>query len=698
MADHDDRQGREKQLRQLAEELLDYYPAGRLETPDSVLELVEELKVRQIEFEMQNAELKRAQQELNAVFNEYLDLYDFAPCAYLTLNSSGLLTRINLTGANLFGVDRYLLKFTPFNRLIHKGSQDAYWAALRLAGRTGSGQSVELECIRQDKSLFWVQAQIQVDLNEAWEVMQWRLTLLDITERVKASKTLIRSERHFRLLFEHTPLPCQSLDEKGRLLEVNRKWLDTMGYPKKDVIGTWFGNYVDPGLLAQFQQQFALLPKEGVLDSVELTLIKRSGERIVVYFNASAQFDEDGGFHCAHGVFTDITEHRNLEAQLLQAQKMQAVGTLAGGVAHNFNNVLMGISGRATLLMMDKDSSHADLKHLKGIEEDVRRAAELTNDLLGYAREGKNQVELIDLNELIPYANEMFSHTNKKIVFNETYKKGLWTVSVDPGQLRQVLMNLYLNAGQAMPDGGEISIQTDNCRLSDDHQLPFRVVPGRYVKISVADTGVGMDEITRQKIFEPFFTTQEVGKGTGLGLASVYGIVKNHGGFITVSSEPGQGSRFDIYLPASRTEAPSRAEAKVEQQIVQYGQGTLLLVDDEDHVLEVTRKLLEGLGYTVLGAGSGQAALDVYQRHSSGIDLVILDMIMPGMGGKKIYNRLKEMDPGVKVLLSSGYYDTEEVQAVLDLGCNSFIQKPFDWEELSQKVKEAIRAGKSETR
>ncbi|MFW6055068.1 MAG: response regulator, partial [Thermodesulfobacteriota bacterium] len=301
--------------------------------------------------------------------------------------------------------------------------------------------------------------------------------------------------------------------------------------------------------------------------------------------------------------------------------------------------------------------------------------------------------ELVDLNELIPHENEMFRSTNRKIVFQEKYKKGLWPVRVDRGQISQVLMNLYLNAGQAMPEGGDLFVQTDNCRLDNDHHMPFKVVPGRYVRVSVIDSGVGMDELTRQKIFEPFFTTQEVGKGTGLGLASVYGIIKNHGGFITVSSELGQGTRFDIYLPASGTEPPPKRETKIEQQAVKYGRGTLLLVDDEEHVLEVTRKLLERLGYDVYVAWSGPEALDVFRRHNSEIDLVILDLIMPGMGGRKTYDCLKEIDPEVKVVLSSGYYVKEQMQDGLDLG-DGFIQKPFDWEELSKKVKEAIEGKK----
>jgi len=376
-----------------------------------------------------------------------------------------------------------------------------------------------------------------------------------------------------------------------------------------------------------------------------------------------------------------------METQLQQAQRMESLGTLAGGIAHNFNNVLMGIQGRTSFMMMDKDGSHPDFEHLKGIEEYVQNAAELTKDLLGFARGGKYESRPIDLNELIKHENLMFGRTRKEITLRGKYGKHLWAVETDQGQIRQALLNLYVNAWQAMPAGGDLYTQTENVTVDEGYVKPYEVIPGRYVKISVTDTGIGMDEATRERIFDPFFTTREMGTGTGLGLASVYGIVKNHGGFINVYSEKGEGTIFNIYLPASEKEVVE--EEKPPGEIVK-GEGTILLVDDEEMITDVGELLLGKLGYHVLTAKSGQEAIDVYGKNMGDIDLVILDMIMPGMNGGETYDRLKEIDPDIKVLLSSGYSISGQAREILDRGCNGFIQKPFSMKAISQIIKENL--------
>ncbi|GAG21264.1 unnamed protein product, partial [marine sediment metagenome] len=248
------------------------------------------------------------------------------------------------------------------------------------------------------------------------------------------------------------------------------------------------------------------------------------------------------------------TEKKRLEAQFQAAQRMEAIGTLAGGLAHDFNNILMGIQGNTSLILLHKTSTHPDYERLKGIEEGVKSGAELTRQLLGFARGGKYEVRPTNLNELIENQNHMFGRTKKEITIRGKYEDKPWTVEVDQGQIEQVLLNLYVNAWQAMPGGGDLYIETENVTLDEDYAKPFNMEPGRYVKISVTDSGVGMDEATQQRIFEPFFTTKEMGRGTGLGLASVYGIIRNHGGIISVYSEKGKGTTFEIYLPVSQRE------------------------------------------------------------------------------------------------------------------------------------------------
>ena len=386
-------------------------------------------------------------------------------------------------------------------------------------------------------------------------------------------------------------------------------------------------------------------------------------------------------------VFRDTTRLKKLEDQLHQALKMEAVGTLAGGIAHDFNNLLMAIQGHASIMLMNKDSSHPDIRHLKGIEDDIESAADLTRQLLGFARSGKYEVRPTDLNEVIKKQNRMFGRTKKEISIRGKYEKDLWSVEVDRGQFEQVLLNLYINAWQAMPGGGDLYLETENVTLDQTDVKPFSIEPGRYVKISVTDTGVGMDKETREKIFEPFFTTKEMGRGTGLGLASAYGIIKNHGGFINVYSEKGHGATFTIYLPASEKEV---IEEKKPAGETVSGTETVLFVDDEDMIIEVAEELFERLGYKVLTAGSGREAIETYEKNKERIDMVLLDMVMPDMSGGETYDKLKKINPDIKILLASGYSMNGQATEIMDRGCSGFIQKPFKMRELSQKLREIL--------
>jgi two-component system cell cycle sensor histidine kinase/response regulator CckA len=380
----------------------------------------------------------------------------------------------------------------------------------------------------------------------------------------------------------------------------------------------------------------------------------------------------------------DITEQKQLEFSLQQAKKMEAIGTLAGGIAHDFNNLLMGIQGRNSLMLLEIDPSHPHVDHLKGIEEYVQRATDLTRQLLGVARGGKYEVKPTDINQILRRSSEMFGRTRKEIHLHTTYQEDVWTVEVDRAQVEQVLLNLYVNAWQAMPQGGSLYLQTQNVVLNRAFSKPYGLSPGHYVSIAVTDTGCGMAEAVRQRVFDPFFTTKEMGRGTGLGLASAYGIVRNHGGIITVDSAEGRGTTFTLYLPA--TDRAVAVESRTSPQI-RKGTETILLVDDEKMILDVGRQMLEKVGYRVLTSQSGEEALDVYAHFRQRIDLVILDMIMPDLSGGETFNRLKGIDPEVKVLLSSGYSMEGQAKVILASGCRGFIQKPFTIHSLSQKIR-----------
>jgi PAS domain S-box-containing protein len=386
-------------------------------------------------------------------------------------------------------------------------------------------------------------------------------------------------------------------------------------------------------------------------------------------------------------VSRDITENKQLQEQLLQSQKMEAIGTLAGGIAHDFNNLMMGIQGRTSMMLLDIDKNHPHHEHLNGIEEHIKSASNLTRQLLGFARGGKYEVKPVDLNAVITEKNRMFGRMQKEIGIQEKFEPELWAVDVDQSQFEQVLLNLYINAWQAMPEKGSLLVQTQNSLVTAKVAEPHGMKPGRYVKVSVTDTGIGMDAGTRARIFEPFFTTKEIGRGTGLGLASVYGIVQSHGGFITVISDKGRGTTFHIHLPASDNPI---AVSKLPAAPLSTGKGTVLLVDDEEVIITVGSQMLRRLGFEVLTATSGNQALEVYKEHSTQVDLVILDVIMPDIGGGETFELLKTVNPAVKVLLSSGYSINGKASVILKRGCKGFLQKPFDLHTLSNKIRKIL--------
>ena len=428
------------------------------------------------------------------------------------------------------------------------------------------------------------------------------------------------------------------------------------------------------------------------VDNAEQELASADGRRLPIL--KSVKRVTIGGREKLLECFVDITdrkkgeeERKRLEAQLLQARKMEAVGTLAGGIAHDFNNLLMGIQGYTSLMMRDLHRDHPHYEQLERIEDQVRSASDLTGQLLGFARAGRYEVRPVSINEIMRRTSAMFGRTKKELTIHEDYHESLWAVEADQGQIEQVFLHLYLNAWHAMPAGGDLYLETRNVIVGEGRGALHGVPPGNYVAFSVADTGMGLDEETRKRIFDPFFTTKEMGRGTGLGLAMVYGIIKGHNGFIDVSSEPGRGTVFSLHLPASQKEVPREKPAVPE--MVQ-GSETILLVDDEPTVLMVSRKLLEAMGYTVNAVNSGQEAITFYEENKDSISLVILDMIMPGLSGTETFQRIMELNPAARVILSTGYSIDGEARKIMDMGCRGFIQKPFDIARLSTKIREVL--------
>jgi nitrogen-specific signal transduction histidine kinase len=389
-------------------------------------------------------------------------------------------------------------------------------------------------------------------------------------------------------------------------------------------------------------------------------------------------------------ILRDISEKKRVEAQLHYIERMEAIGTLAGGIAHDFNNLMMGMLGNISLTLYDIGPEDPNYKRLKTVERLIQSGSELTSKLLGYARKGKYELRPINLNKIIKESSAAFGRARKEIVISTDLAEDLLPVKADGSQIEQVLINLFINAADAMPGGGGLFLQTANVTHKEMKGKPYTPKPGKYVMIKVKDNGAGMDQKTITRIFQPFFTTKEMGLGSGLGLASAYGIIKGHGGYIDVESEKGHGSVFSIYVPVS--EALIQPDPIVSERI-EEGDETILLVDDEEMIIDVGVQFLEKLGYTVLEAKGGKEAIRIYQENKDNIDMIILDMIMPDMGGSEVYDKIKAIDPEVKVLLSSGYSVEGQATEILKRGCNSFIQKPFNLKSLSGKIREVLNKG-----
>ena len=514
----------------------------------------------------------------------------------------------------------------------------------------------------------------------------------DITERKQAEEALHESEERFRTLVEKSPLGISLIADDGVYKYINPQFTNILGYTIEDIPtgNAWFKkSFPDKEYRQKVIRKWIEDKKQinvGQARPRVFTVTCKDGAQKKIHFRPVTMENRD-----QFVIYEDVTEKSSLEHQLLQAQKYEAIGTLAGGIAHDFNNLLMGIQGRASLMSVDLGPSHSHIEHIKSIEECIRSATGLTKQLLGFARGGKYEVKPININELVRNSATMFSRTRKEINIHTKMPQSPLIVEADRGQIEQVLLNLYVNAWQAMPDGGELYLETSAVVLDDNYCIPYETKPGRYAKVSVTDTGIGMNEDTRRRIFDPFFTTKEKGRGTGLGLASAYGIIKNHGGIITVFSERNHGTTFNIYLQIS--------EKEIDQEIATdggmvKGSGTILLVDDEDMIINVGQALLERLGYQVITVKSGEEAAEVVLRIGSGIDLVILDMIMPGMDGGKTFDRIREIHPQMPVLLSSGYAVNGQATEILRKGCNGFIQKPFNIANLSQKIRNIVEAAK----
>ncbi len=523
----------------------------------------------------------------------------------------------------------------------------------------------------------------------------------EIRDRQQTETALRQSEEMYRNILDNIQEGYFELNLAGDLTFFNQALEGITGYSRQELTGLNNRAYTTPETSRNMYRVFNQLYRTGQpVQIMNHEVIRKDGEKRILELSANRVTDIAGVPVGFRGLARDVTERivaenerLKLEMQLQTAQKMEAIATLAGGIAHNFNNLMMGMQGMASLAMMELTAEHPAYKRLESIGDMVESGAKLTRDLLGFARGGQSSVQSADLNQLIDKSLSLFERTCMDVQIIRNFSADLPAVEVDRGQIEQVLLNLFVNAWHAMLENDSsvrlLTVSTAGPGDTDAASI-LNASPGRqYVSFSVTDTGCGMDPETQARIFDPFFTTKSQDmRGTGLGLASVFGIVKGHSGHIEVNSNPGEGTTFTIFLPVSET-APL-AETVLPRRTLVRGQGHILLVDDEDIVREVNQQILEAMGYTVMVADSGRQAVEIYRQHHDLIQAVILDMIMPDMNGRDTFGALKRIQPDVRVILASGYSRDEQVGRILAEGCKAFIQKPFRIEELSEILNEVL--------
>lgn len=557
----------------------------------------------------------------------------------------------------------------------------------------------------------------------AWDYLKKPFELAELIKTVKngvAQRNLIAekkfyaarleaSEKQYQYMVDNSPDLIFTLDENFCFSFANQLFEKHLGYSPQELKGRPFDQILHEDDCSKLSRLFKPggLPVPEMSPGCDISLnlrFKKAGVKENIYdpYSCFAFIEMKASvlvmpgiepardFKGIHAVARDVTDRIRLEDQLRQAQKMEAIGTLASGIAHDFNNVLMGIQGYASLVKSQFESESDEYKRLSNIDEYIHNGAEMARQLLDFSRKNSRQSpSTLNVNYLLKTSAKLFGRTRKDILIRQELDKDLWHIMVDEIQIKQVLMNLFVNAWHAMPKGGQIVVKSHNVVMDSRQARKIGLdQAGEYIRVCVADTGTGMDKETLSRIFEPFFTTKARGRGTGLGLATAYGIIKAHKGTFHVESSPGKGSVFMFFLPAVKSPADTDCAGPLAENKGRLisGKGRVLLVDDEKRVIEVCKEMLETLGYEVLVAGAGAQAVSLVQNDVKGIDLMILDIIMPGMDGFQTYEAVRQLNPDMRVLVCSGFSQKEGLRQMIANGCKDYLLKPFDINKLSEKL------------
>jgi two-component system cell cycle sensor histidine kinase/response regulator CckA len=551
----------------------------------------------------------------------------------------------------------------------------------------------EYRLMTRDGRVVWVRDEAIVVRNEAGCPCLIQGVMWDISEHKQEEELLRKSESKFRTIIERVAVGIALVDIEGRLMESNPALQEMLGYSGEELRNRVFNEFTHPddGMVdVDFHKDLITGKRDHY--QIEKRYIRMGGEVVWGRLNVSLVRDTEGEFQFTICMVEDITERKRLETQFFQSQKMETVGRLAGGIAHDFNNLLTVIKGYTQISLSQIKEADPSRENIEEIRKAAERAAELTHQLLAFSRRQILDMKVLDLNSLVRGLEKMVSRViGEDIEMFTVLADDLGRVKTDPGQIEQVILNLAVNARDAMPSGGKLAIETANVELDETFaRTHIGVTPGSHVMLSVSDTGIGMSPEVKERVFEPFFTTKEEGRGTGLGLSTIYGIVKQSGGSIWVYSEPGQGTAFKIYLPRVEEEVES-LPSRDDTDRLPKGNETVLLVEDESSLRGLTARVLRGQGYTVLEAGNGDEAMSIARELiKEKIHLLLTDVVMPQMGGKELVKRFKALHPGIKVLFVSGYTDYAITHHGVFKPGAPFLQKPFSPLALAKKVREVL--------
>ncbi|MCJ7686754.1 MAG: PAS domain S-box protein [Desulfobacteraceae bacterium] len=676
-------------LRKQTEKLLNKNPSAiKKMSSGDIRNLIEDIQIYQAELEIRNEKLVRFQKELKAAKDRYQALFEDSREAR-SLTQNGKIVEVNPSWLELHGfkdksevIGKDVLNFIhPDDRktLVQRRKRwpEKMEAVYELRDVQKDGSAVDVEVYSSRISLEGRDAILA--------------TIHDITERKQTQYTLQESEERYRTLVDNLSDIVVIIDLEGKITYLNSEFEKVTGYSVQEFVGHHFAEVLVPehkdsidGRLNRF------LPGE-VSCFDDLRLAQKDGKQIPIEIKLTTLLNVSEQLTGIIGIARDISERKKLEARFLEVQKMEAIATLSGGIAHQFNNALSSITGNTWLLEMEFPENQKMMEYINPMKSAAQRMASLTAQLLAYGQGGKYDSQPMSLSDFVACTIPLIEHTiHSSIRLEGNLSPDVLNIVADPTQMRAVISAIVANANEAIEGEGHIRIATTNIDADagfvNDH--PY-LKSGPYICLSVEDDGKGMNEEAKSRIFDPFFTTHFMGRG--LGMAAVYGIVRNHGGWISVDSEPGKGTVVRVYLPA--TESEEEAEKKpvtVSEEKLVGGKGTILVIDDEEDVMKITQSALEKLGYRVLTARTGKESVEIAESFEGAIDLAMLDIRLPDMSGVRVYPLIMEARPDLKVIVFSGYSIDGPVQEVLDAGADDFLQKPFSIESMSQKLNEVF--------